>query len=514
MSEKNNCNETIHSLIEKQVKRTPDAIALCSDEGSLDYKSLLERSTYLAKKLISMGVMPGDRVGICLSRDLHIHVALLGVLKAGASYVPLDPTFPVERLEYMVTKSGMNILVHNDGTHFIEFKNSCHKLNVSTIHWDDINSSTSFAGIELPLVSPDASCYLMFTSGSTGNPKGVDITHHTVVNCLSWVKKTFELSSEDVFLSQTTFSFDISVPELFAPLIAGARCALVSDEQKYSPIELIEFIRKFKVTHIQFVPTALRTMCLLGGLEACTSLRYILSCGEALPQDLVDQLLAIIPVEIHNLYGPTEATIYATHWPCQAHLPFTTSPIGIPLDYVHAYVLNDAHELVTDGERGELCLGGECLANGYFNDIEKTQKSFIQSLPQNIPETRIYKTGDCVKWNSQGFYEYLGRLDRQVKIRGYRVEPGEIETILRQFDDIEHAFVLVNQDSTGNNYLEAFCVTSAQFDISDQHIKSVLRKQFPFYMVPNKIYFNSQLPTLPNGKVNYSALSTSREGSI
>lgn len=514
MSEKINCNETIHSLIEEQVKRTPGAIALCSDEGSLDYESLLERSTYLAKKLISMGVRPGDRVGICLSRDLHIHVVLLGVLKAGASYVPLDPTFPIERLEYMVTKSGMNVLVHNDGTHFIEFKNSCHKLNVSSIHWNDINSCASFDDIELPSVSSDASCYLMFTSGSTGNPKGVDITHHTVVNCLSWVKKTFQLSSDDVFLSQTTFSFDISVTELFAPLIAGARCALVSDEQKYSPSELIEFIRKFKVTHIQFVPTALRTMSLLGGLEACTSLKYIISCGEALPQDLVNQLLGTIPVEIHNLYGPTEATIYATHWRCQPHLPFTISPIGTPLDYVRAYVLDDAHEPVPAGEMGELYLGGECLAKGYFGDREKTEKSFIQQLPQNIAETRIYKTGDCVKWNPYGFYEYLGRLDRQVKIRGYRVEPGEVETILRQFDGIEHAFVLVNQDNTGNNYLEAFCVTGAKFNLSNQYIKDVLIKQFPFYMVPNKIYFNSELPTLPNGKVNYSALSALREESI
>ncbi|MCO4313107.1 amino acid adenylation domain-containing protein [Pectobacterium versatile] len=493
----------LHTLFEQQRHQTPDAIALRSDTETLTYRQLDQRANAMANDLLLRGVKPKDVVGVYLNKSPNLIVSLLGVLKTGACYLPLDPYYPHERLDYMVNHANARLVITDDE----------HALKLAPGHREivDINQVdlTYQTTPTLPTVSEEDLCYVMYTSGSTGTPKGVMVSHRTVVNYLAWMQSAFVLHDEDVVLNQSTFSFDVSVWEIFWPLIAGASCAVITEDAKYDPLLLAEFMCRHQVTVSQFVPTALRVIVDAEVLPRCTSLCHIFSGGEALDQTLVNDLSLQYTGKIHNLYGPTEATIFACHWHCQPGAKEKIAPIGKPIPHAAAYVLDEAQQPVDVGESGELYLAGDILAKGYLNAEKLTQERFVDDPFSHQVGQKMYKTGDWVKQRANGVLEFIGRIDSQVKLRGHRIELAEIETHLQALPQINHAAVILEKrPESAAPSLSAFYVLRHQKHIDIQEIKAHLAKTLPFFMVPSHFIALEKMPTHPNGKIDKSKLSS------
>lgn len=494
--------KTIHAQFMIQKRKTPHAIALRSEQSSVSYEDLDNRSTALAMYLIKNGIKPGDKIGVYLNKGIPLIISLLGILKAGACYVPLDPSHPQERLLYIAHHADIAFIITNP---FLASKiafNDDKKININSLKLDTVSNTA------LPVVDNEALCYIMYTSGSTGQPKGVMVRHRTVVNYLWWMQQAFGLTQHDVVLNQSTFSFDVSVWEIFWPLIAGASCALISDEKKYDPTQVIQFMQQHSVTVAQFVPTALRALVAEQKLAACRELKHVFSGGEALDQKLVDDLAAQFPGQIHNLYGPTEATIYTCHWLCQPGADYTIVPIGIPIPHVRAYVLDEQGNPVPAGVTGELYLAGDTLAQGYINDQEQTRNKFVSELFSADASDLMYKTGDIVRAREDGVLEFIGRIDSQVKLRGHRVELNETEAILRKYSKLANAAVILAHNArSGVPEMVAFYVTKENETVEEQKLKEYLYNILPFYMIPSYFIEQNFIPTLPNGKVDNNFLN-------
>ncbi|OTA21557.1 amino acid adenylation domain protein [Xenorhabdus beddingii] len=493
--------KTIHSLFMAQKIKTPHAVALRSNNSSINYEELDNRSTELACYLIKQGVNTGDKIGVYLHKGVSLVVSLLGILKAGACYVPLDPSYPQERLLYIVRHASIRFIMTSPTLADKISVDDDKKIDITALH---LNASSHFS---LPEVDDDSLCYVMYTSGSTGQPKGVMIRHRTVVNYLWWMQDAFGIAQRDVVLNQTTFSFDVSVWEIFWPLITGASCALISDDIKYDPHQVINFIQQHHVTVVQFVPTALRTIVAAQKLQACSELQHIFSGGEALDQKLVDDLAAQFTGQIHNLYGPTETTIYACHWLCQPGADATIVPIGTPIPHVRAYVLDEQLNELSPGKAGELYLAGDILAQGYINEPEKTRNSFVTEPFVTDTPSLMYKTGDIVRAREDGVLEFLGRVDNQVKLRGYRVELNEIEVVLRNYSRLSDAVVILEEnDESKLLEIVAFYTVKENETVQELELKEYLYNILPFYMIPSYLIEQAFIPTLPNGKVDKTSL--------
>jgi amino acid adenylation domain-containing protein len=503
----------IHELFEEQAAAQPDAVAVIFEDRSLTYGELNARANQLAHELIALGVRPDDRVAICAERSLEMVVGLLGILKAGGAYVPLDPAYPIDRLQYMFCDAEPKALLTQQALH--------QALPASDVQTLVLDSETLWTKLATrPSINPDARAhgltvrnlaYVIYTSGSTGMPKGVLNEHRGVVNRLWWARSEYRLQAHDRVLQKTPFSFDVSVWELFLPLLAGARLVMARPGGHQDPSYLADIIAREQITTIHFVPSMLPAFLTQANAENCRSLRRVKCSGEALSHSVVQELAERLPhVGVHNLYGPTEAAVDVTAWPCRPGQYGQTIPIGRPIANTRIYILDAHGEPVPVGVAGELYIGGVQVARGYLNRPELTAERFV-SDPftgpfSEAPDARMYKTGDLARWLPDGNIEYLGRNDFQVKIRGFRIELGEIEARLAQCAGVREAVVIAREAVAGDKRLVAYVVAEDGVTLQAPELRAALLSQLPEYMVPSAFVLLEALPLTPNGKLDRKAL--------
>jgi amino acid adenylation domain-containing protein/non-ribosomal peptide synthase protein (TIGR01720 family) len=481
----------LHELIEAQADRNAAAIAVDCDGERLSYGELEARANQVAHWLIAHGVQPGDVVGVCQRRRVPLVVCLLGILKAGAAYAPLDPTYPSERLAHMLEDSDARVVLSERAV------SACLPASYAgTLHIDD----APFAGYptERPhcRTTPENLAYLIFTSGSTGRPKAVEIRHRNVVARLRWAEQAYAPAVLSRVLASTSLNFDLSVFELFVPLSLGHCCVLVDDA-----LALIE--RPCAVTLVNTVPSAIKALLDAGAVPA--GVREVNLAGEPLPGETVNRLLAETScVAVNNLYGPSEDTTYST-W-ARFEAPVTRAPgIGRPLPNTRAYVLSAQGEPVPIGVVGELYLGGAGVTRGYRGRPELTAERYVSDRFGADPDALLYRTGDQVRWRADGELDYLGRADDQVKIRGFRIELGEIEWQLRRCDGVREAVVVARGEGADKRVV-AYVVGDLGGDDWSEVLRTQLQRGLPDYMLPAQWMRLDALPLTPNGKVDKKAL--------
>ncbi len=489
-------------LFEEQAKRTPGAIALVAGNTRLTYRELDARAGAVARSLAASGVGKGDGVGLHLDASGEMVIVLLGVLKAGAAYVPLDPYYPRERIDYIAGDAGLSRIITTRALGARDWTSTPCSY-VEDLPVTDAAGPEPVPGVA---VSPDDLMYLMYTSGSSGTPKGVRLPHLGPCNYVLWMRDTFPLTSDDAVLLRTSINFDISVWELFLPLITGARLVVGLRHELQAPEALAALIRRERVTQVQFVPSALRAFVDAGVLSSCTSLTRIFSGGEVLPRSLQNEVWDAYSGELHNLYGPTEASIYACHWACRRDDRYRSVPIGRPIDNTRAHILDqDGHE-VPIGLPGELHIGGDCVAEGYHGKPEQTAAAFVGDPFSSDPAARLFKTGDTVRYLPGGDIEFLGRSDRQVKVRGYRIELGEIEHHLANHPRVKHAIIIVREDEDDDVRLVAYLLYDDEKGPSEGEFRAYLQQKLPDYMIPSNFVTLDSIPLLPNSKADVSKL--------
>ena len=492
-------DKQLHELFEAQVQATPDATAFSYEETSWTYYELNYRANQLAHYLRRHGVGPDVLVALCVERSLDMLVGLLGILKAGGAYVPLDPSYPQERLAFMVTNAQIPVLV----TQALLLARLPHQ-NAQVVCLDTDWATIQQDAEDNPSANGTAQdlAYVIYTSGSTGKPKGVQIPHQALVNLLWSMRRQPGLTSQDVLLAVTSLSFDIAALELFLPLIVGAQLIVVSRDVATDGVQLSATLNTSGATLMQATPSTWR-MLLDAGWSGNAQLRMLCG-GEALPPALATQLLEK-GQELWNVYGPTETTIWSTM--CKVEAGDAQVSIGRPLANTEAYVLDYSLQRVPIGVPGELYIGGAGLARGYLDRPELTAEKFIRHPFSTIPEARLYKTGDLVRYVSDGTIEFLGRLDHQIKLRGHRIELGEIESVLGTHPLVQESVVVVREDTPNDPRLVTYIVvTPAETPPSATQLRHFLAEKLPDYMLPAHIVFLTSLPLTPNGKTNRQAL--------
>ncbi|NVJ22885.1 amino acid adenylation domain-containing protein, partial [Myxococcus sp. AM011] len=490
---------TLHSLIESQAMRTPYSEAIRFEDSVLTYAQLDSRSNQLAHHLRSLGARPGVLVGVCLERSLDLVVALLGVLKSGAAYVPLDPAYPRERLAGMLEDADAPVLLTHEHLKSVLPPHAAHVLCLDS-EWDAVSRQPS-SSLE-SLAGPDSLAYVIFTSGSTGRPKGAMNAHSGVVNRLLWMQQQYALTAMDTVLQKTPFSFDVSVWEFFWPLMTGARLVLAKPGGHQDPAYLVRLIAEQRVSTLHFVPSMLRAFLEEPGVEKLSGLRRVVCSGEALTSDLVARAHARLPAsaEVHNLYGPTEAAVDVSFFHCARGSSRSSIPIGRPVANTRLYVLDPDSQPSPVGVPGELFIGGVQVGLGYWRKPHLTAERFIPDAFSATPGARLYRTGDVARWLPDGTLEYLGRSDFQVKLRGFRIELGEVEAALRSLPSISDTVVVVRDEAR----LVAYVVSSG--DVDAAALRAALSQRLPEYMVPSAFVFLDALPLSPSGKVERKAL--------
>ncbi|HSG44978.1 MAG TPA: amino acid adenylation domain-containing protein, partial [Anaerolineales bacterium] len=488
----------IHELIQKQVKRTPNAVAVQFKDESLTYKELDKQSDELAKVLVSQNVKPGMLVGLFVNRSIDMLVGQLGVLKAGGAYLPLDPSFPSERLAFMAKDSGASIILTQ--TSLI---NELPESNAHIITLDALEKPTSSK--QKKRAKPDDLAYIIYTSGSTGKPKGVQIHHQAVVNFLCSMRDNLKINTNDTLLTVTTLSFDIAVLELLLPLTVGAKVVIADSETAADGALLANALTDTQATFMQATPASWRSL-LEAGWKGKDNLK-ILCGGEALPNDLAEQLLPR-GAQLWNLYGPTETTIWSTIYQVTSSENqgiSNTMPIGRPIANTQIYILDSNLRPVPVGVIGDLYIGGDGVSRGYLNRPELTAEKFIVNPFDS--SSIIYKTGDLARYLLDGNIEFFGRSDQQVKVRGFRIETGEIEVALAEHPSVRQAVVRAWKERSSDASLVAYVVSASPEEEADSlQLREFLRKKLPEYMVPSIFVNLESFPLTPNGKVDRNAL--------
>ncbi|KAA1246432.1 non-ribosomal peptide synthetase/type I polyketide synthase, partial [Aquimarina sp. RZ0] len=494
-------DKTIVDLFEEQVKKTPDHVAIVFEEEALTYKMLNQRSNQLARYLKKQGVSNESLVGICIDRSLEMIIGILGILKSGGAYVPIDPEYPLDRINYMLEDAGIALLLTSTERVSIFNDNKELKTILLDKDWGSISKESNR---KLGHVAyPEMLAYVIYTSGSTGRPKGVMNEHSGVVNRLLWTQSHYQLTEKDVILQKTSFCFDVSVWELLWSIISGAKLVFAKPEGHKDANYLKNLIESQKVTTIHFVPSMLSAFLSEINEGECSGLQRVLCSGEALRMDHVVLFKKKFKdVRLDNLYGPTEAAIDVTSWQVPTENSLSSVLIGKPVANTKLYVLDKQERLLPIGVTGELCIGGVQVARGYLNREELTKEKFIIN-PFNAKE-RIYKTGDLVRWLADGNIEYIGRKDDQVKVRGYRIELGEVESVLSSLGTIESCCVIAKDDIQGGKFLVGYVVAEGNFD--KKQIQKELQKQLPEYMIPQFWIELASMPLTSNGKLNRKAL--------
>ncbi|MBD6618564.1 amino acid adenylation domain-containing protein [Komarekiella sp. 'clone 1'] len=490
--------QCIHELFEAQVEKTPDAVAVVFEEEQLTYKELNAKANQLGDYLQVLGVKAEVLVGICLERSLGMVIGLLAILKAGGVYIPLDPSYPKERLAFILEDTQASVLLTQ--TSLLQVIPQ-HQAEVVCLDADWHYIAQQSQENLLSDITPDNLAYVIYTSGSTGKPKGVQIPHSALSNFLYSMRKTPGLTQEDTLLAVTTYSFDIAALELFLPIIVGGCLVIASREVASDGTQLSVLLTNSKATVMQATPATWQLL-LTAGWNGNEQLK-ILCGGEALPGYLANQLLHRCAC-LWNMYGPTETTIWSAA--SQVEIDSTIVPISQAIANTQLYILDQYNQLVPVGIAGELHIGGDGLAQGYFNRPDLTAEKFIPNPFEKVGGSRLYKTGDLVRYLPNGEIEYIGRIDHQVKVRGFRIELGEIEALLCQHSAVREAVVVVSKDSVDSQLIIAYLVPKIEQTLTIPELRSFLESKLPSYMLPSAFVILEALPLTPNGKVDRKAL--------
>ncbi len=497
----------IHQLFEDQAARTPDAVAVVYESTHLTYRELNSRANQLAHYLQTMGIGPEDLVGLCVERSLDMVIGVLGILKTGAAYLPLDPSYPQDRLAFMLQNSRASLLLTHQSLNQQIVKPDRRTIHLDADWWDIAEESEDNLGVK---VHSENIAYVIYTSGSTGRPKGVLGTHRATINRCTWMWEAYPFTSKECCCQKTALSFVDSIWEIFGPLLKGVPTIIIPDDVLKDIPQFIGTLAAQQVTRLVVVPSLLRAL-----LDTCReieqpllAMNYIITSGEALSVELLELCQEVLPQShLLNLYGSSEVAADTTYYDSQNDIECASVPIGHPLPNTQAYLLDQHLQLVPIGVPGELYIGGDGLARGYIHRPELTVERFIPNPFGMIGGARLYKTGDVARHLPDGTLEYLGRSDHQVKIRGFRIEMNEIESILVQHPTVQQALVLAHEDIPGNTRLVAYIVASMETDAaSPGELRNHLQKHLPTYMIPSTFMHLEAFPLTPNGKVDRKAL--------
>ena len=499
--------KTLHQLFEEQAAIIPDKVALAgSAVRHLTYRELNRKSNHLAHQLVAKGVNPGCIVGMMMERSLEMMIGIFGILKAGAAYLPIDPGYPQERIDYILKDSSARILVSKE------------MVESSKIIGPIGPIGPIFKKL---LASPAHLCYVIYTSGSTGRPKGVMVEHRSLVNRLTWMQRSYPLSAGDVILQKTTITFDVSVWELFWWAIAGAGLCLLDPGGEKDPAVIVDTVKRHNVTVMHFVPSMLQMMLEYIEKEGIAyrlrTLRQVFASGESLSPSRVKRFNKLLyktdKTQLTNLYGPTEAAIDVSYYNCYGsdHVHEEIIPIGRPIDNIKLVILNIHRQLSPVGVPGELCISGIGLARGYLNKPELTVEKFIPSSLLRFSASpllrfSLYRTGDRARWLPDGNIRFLGRIDRQVKVRGFRIEPGEVESRLLTHPRVKESVVVAREAGEGETGLCAYIVPRSSNSIPANELKEYLSQKLPHYMVPSSFIFLEKIPLTSSGKIDRRSL--------
>lgn len=501
-------------LLTGSAHRDPDNLAVVHEQRSYTYHELDAASNRLAHQLRSAGVIRGDRVGLYLEKSLEAVAALFGILKLGAAYVPLDPAAPTQRIAYIVANCQMKALVSTTAkAAALQEALTAQGHLPAVVATDDESAWQTVNTSELP--DPDTIehdlAYILYTSGSTGNPKGVMISHRAALTFVDWACDTFNVQPSDRVSNHAPFHFDLSTFDLFATIKAGGTVVLVPPALSVFPLNLAKFIAEQRITIWYSVPSALTRLVLYGNLPQfdLSHLRTILFAGEVFPVKYLRQLMTLVPqASYHNLYGPTETNV-CTWYTVPPLDPERTEPISIGKGCANSeiLVLDEQQQRVAPGETGELCVRGPGLMRGYWGLPERTAQSLIHyvAYPHLGPEP-LYRTGDLVREEADGNYTYLGRRDNQIKSRGYRIELGEIETVLYSHPDVEEAAVIPIPDEEIGNQIKAFVVLRDGEALTRSTLEAFCAIRLPKYMIPHQLEIHTALPKTSTGKVDKTQL--------
>lgn len=459
-------DKCIHQLFEERALQCPDSIALAGWQGTMSYAELNARSNRLAHYLRAHGVGIESRVAICMERSFELVIAMMGILKAGGVYVPIDPDYPEDRVSFMLNDADAAATLTQ--RHLIEkLPAGIEGVTVLDAQFANILEFPSHNPANRTL--PANAMYVIYTSGSTGRPKGVINIHQALSNRLIWMQAAYGLEEFDVVLQKTPFSFDVSVWEFFWPLLIGARLTIAKPGGHRDPAYLIDAIATHGVTTIHFVPSMLQLFLEQSSLERCGSLKRVICSGEALSRALQDRFYERLRADLHNLYGPTEAAVDVTAWSCNPRSDLQSVPIGRPISNAAIYILDRSMQPAPEGVPGELFIGGEVLARGYHGRADLTADAFAPDPFSAAPGARMYRTGDVAKFLRDGNVDYLGRRDEQVKVRGIRIELGEIESALSQHPFVRECVVSVRGSSVDEKSLIAHLVLKAEAAKMESH---------------------------------------------
>ena len=494
----------IQDAFEAQAERSANSIAVHSDGRHLTFQQLNQEANCLSHFLQRLGVKPEDHVGVALERSPDAIVALLAVMKTGASYVPIDPAYPKQRIEFMLKDSGARVLITE---HRLRMRLPEHV--GQTVFVDHDRASILAESRDNPRISLDSRCpaYVIYTSGSTGNPKGVLGTHRASMNRIAWMWKAYPFHDGEVCAQRTSLSFVDSIAEVFCPLLQGVSIFVIPDETLIDPEELVRRLSTHGITRIVVVPSqlgAILDVCPYSGTGLPT-LRFCFTSGEALPYSLYERFTNLVPhATLVNLYGSSEVAGDVTCFDGSSNSPRGFVPIGKPIANVRVYLLDPCLNPVPIGVPGEIHVAGDCLARGYLDRPELTAEHFIAD--PFCPGGLLYKTGDLGRLHEDGNIEFLGRSDNQVKIRGFRIELGEVEAALQTHDSVRHSAVIARSDGAANHLLVAYIVPAEGQSVIQSELRRYLKTRLPDYMVPSAFVTLDSLPMTSNGKLDRRAL--------
>ena len=503
----------VHELFSAQVQRVPKAVAVQCGKLELTYGDLDQRAERLARKLRGMGVGPNQPVVICVDRSPEMIVGILGVLKAGGTYVPLDPTYPGGRLEFMLADCGAKVLLTKSSVAPFRLSQQIQKVLLD-LEDEDLEAAKNGSVGQIPSVADSGQlAYIIYTSGSTGAPKGVQVTHGNLAHS-NQARLQFYREPVGKYLLLSSYAFDSSVAGIFHSLTTGGTLVVPPADARLDPQEISRLIYENQATHVLTFPSLYSALLEQASAAQIASLKTVIVAGEACPRSLVDQHYRVLAgASLFNEYGPTEATVWSTVYECEPGESDRAVPIGRPVANTQCYVLDENGQSVPIGVPGELYIGGEGVTAGYLNRLDLTQANYVSNPFTKDPNARLYRTGDLVRWLSDGNLEYLGRRDQQVKINGLRIELGELEAMLAQHPDVREAVVLANTNGSRELHLSAYIATREENQTSSNELRSFLKSRLPADMIPSSFHLMESFPRTPNGKVDRQKLSSTNNGS-
>lgn len=485
--------KTVHELIQEQIRKTPQNIALVCNEDEISYKELGEKATQLAYALRERGASRETIIALMVDRSIDMIVGMLAILISGGAYLPIDPNYPRARIDYMLDDSNAHIVLTQK-----KYKELFDNMNVL-----DIEDSSIYANETLVLDNINKKndlAYVTYTSGSTGKPKGVMVEHKSILNFIEGMKEKIAFIPSKTILCITTILFDIIVLETLLPLSCGLKVVIADKNQNKNPRMINDLIKRHSINIVQATPSTMQILLFDSNQVECfSSLTELIIGGEVFPIALLNELKQFYRGKIYNVYGPTEATVWAT---ISDLTDVDSVNIGKPIANTHVYIVDNNTNL-TNGERGELCISGLGLARGYINNQELTKEKFVPN--PFINDEIMYKTGDIARFLSNGDIEYIGRQDNQLKLRGFRIELNEIQLSILECGNVRQAVVVAKEGRDGNKHICAYIVPDGNFTLSE--LKDRLSTLLPDYMIPSKFICLDEIPLTINGKIDYSMLS-------